>query len=139
MSKNVWTDELRQEAQEMYLERIAEYDEKDRAANSTEVCKGIADELGFSVNSVRAILQRAKDSDGNDVYIKATKAPKATKASSAAGGKKMSKADAQAELVSAFQDGNVEISDELMEIIEKLTGKAAQALAGAVRAIGGDE
>lgn len=139
MSKNVWTDELRQEAQEMYIERIAEYDEKDRAANSTEVCKGIADELGFSVNSVRAILQRAKDSDGNDVYIKATKAPKTTKASSAAGGKKMSKADAQAELVSAFQDGNVEISDELMEIIEKLTGKAAQALAGAVRAIGGDE
>lgn len=134
---NTWTDELRAEAVEIYLERIGEFEEADRAANSTEVCKGIAEELDFSVNSVRAILQRATDEDGNQVYVKATKAPKAKAAST--GGKKMSKADAQAELVSALQDGGAEVSDELMEVIEKLTGKAAQALAGAVRAMGDDE
>lgn len=134
---NTWTDELRAEAVEIYLERIGEFEEADRAANSTEVCKGIAEELDFSVNSVRAILQRATDEDGNQVYVKATKAPKVKAAST--GGKKMSKADAQAELVSALQDGGAEVSDELMEVIEKLTGKAAQALAGAVRAMGDDE
>lgn len=139
MSTPTWTDELRAEAAEMYLERIAVFPEAERAANSTEICKQIADELGFSVNSVRAILQRAKDSDGNDVYVKATKAPKATKAASSTSGKKMSKADAQAELVSALQDGGAEVSDEVMEVIEKLTGKAAQALAGAIRAMGSDE
>ncbi|QKN84922.1 D3 protein [Vibrio phage AG74] len=137
---NTWTDELRAEAVEMYLERIGEFEEADRATNSTEVCKGIADELDFSVNSVRAILQRATDDEGNPVYIKATKAPKAPKAKAAStGGKKMSKADAQAELVSALQDGGAEVSDELMEVIEKLTGKAAQALAGAIRTMGDDE
>lgn len=138
MTTPKWTDELRAEAVEMYLERIDIFPEDERAAKSTEICKEIADELGFSVNSVRAILQRAKDDDGNDVYIKATKAPKATKASASSGGKKMSKADAQAELVSALQDGGAEVTDEVMEVIEKLTGKAAQALAGAIRAMSGE-
>lgn len=137
MTTPTWNDELRAEAVEMYLERIGEFEEADRATNSTEVVKTIADELGFSVNSVRAILQRSKTEDGEDVYIKATKAPKATAAKS--GGKKMSKADAQAELVSALQDLGTEMTDELTEVIEKLTGKAAQALAGAIRSAGGDE
>lgn len=133
---NTWNDELRQEAIEMYLERIVEFEQEDRATNSTEVCKNIADELGFSVNSVRAILQRATDSDGNPVYVKATKAPK-VKAESA-GGKKLSKADAQAELVSALQDGGAEVDEDLLAVIEKLTGKAAQALSGAIRTMGGE-
>lgn len=132
-----WTDELKAEAAATYLERIEEFEVEDRATNSTEVCKGIADELGFSVNSVRAILQRSKKEDGTDVYVKATKAPKAT--AKKAGGKKLSKADAQAELVSALQDGGAEVEDELIAVIEKLTGVAAQALAGAIRSMGGDE
>lgn len=130
-----WNDDLKQEAIEMYLERIGEYDEDKRASVSTEVVAGIAEELEFSPNSVRAILQRATTEDGDPVYVKATKAPKAK---AATGGKKMSKADAQAELVSALQDGGAEITDELTEIIEKMTGKAAQAIAGAVRSMGGE-
>lgn len=130
----VWTDELRQEAAAMYVERINEFEEADRASNSTEVLKSIADELGFSPNSVRAIVQRAKDQDGNEIYVKATKAPKA--AAKSGSGKKLSKADAQAELVSALQDGGAEVADELLAIIEKMTGVAASALAGAIRSMG---
>lgn len=137
MTTPKWTDELRTEATETYLERIAEFPEEERAANSTEVCKGIATELGFSPNSVRAILQRAKTEDGEDVYVKATKAPKAT--GTKTGGKKLSKADAQAELVSALQDGGAEMNDDLLAIIEKMTGKSAEALAGAVRTMGTGE
>lgn len=134
MTTPVWTDELKTEAAEMYVERIAEYEEDKRPAASAEVLKSIADELGFTVNSVRAIVQRAKDPDGNPIYVKAAKAAKSGAAASS--GKKLSKADAQAELVSALKDGNAEVSDELVEVIEKMTGKAAQLLAAAIRTIG---
>lgn len=136
MTTPVWTDELKTEAAEMYVERIAEYDEDKRPAASAEVLKSIADELGFTVNSVRAIVQRATDADGNPIYVKASKAAKPTKSGAASGGKKLSKADAQAELVSALKDANADVSDELVEVIEKMTGKAAQLLAASIRTIG---
>lgn len=131
-----WTDELKQEAIEMYIERIEQVDEAERAMQSTEIVKGIAEELDKSPNSVRAILQRAKREDGADVYVKKAQAPKAAKAS---GAKKLSKADAQAELVSALKDGGAQVDDELATHIEKMTGKAAQALAAAIRSMGDDE
>ncbi|AJF40867.1 hypothetical protein [Vibrio phage JSF12] len=135
MSKNIWTDELRKEAVDMYLERIAEYDEDKQSAFSTEVVAGIAEELQMAKNSVRVILQKATRPDGTPVYIKAKAAPKAKAAgaTSGAAGKKVSKADAHAELVSALKDHGAEVSDELMEVIEKMTGKAAQLIAEAIR------
>lgn len=131
-----WTDELKAEAIEMYLERIDQYAEDERAKFTAEVITDIAEELEKTPNSVRAILQRAKREDGSDVYVKKASAPKAKVAST---GKKLSKADAQAELLSALQDGKATIDDDLVAILEKLTGKAAQALAGAIRSMGEDE
>lgn len=137
MTKPTWTDELKQEAIETYLERIREFPEEERPAKTNDIVMQIAEEFGFSKNSVRAHLQRAKTEDGEPVYVKAKPAPKAKAGgeSGSTGGKKMSKADAQAELVASLKDGGAEVEDELTEIIEKMTGKAAQALAGAIRSM----
>lgn len=131
-----WTEELKAEAIEMYIERIEQYPEDERAKFTAEIITEIAEELEKTPNSVRAILQRAKREDGTDVYVKKAQAPKAKAVST---GKKLSKADAQAELLSALQDGGATIDDELTAVIEKMTGKAAQAVAAAIRSMGGDE
>ena len=131
----VWTPELEQEAIAMYIERIEAYDEDKRPDVTTEVTQGVADELGFKLNSVRARLAKAKRPDGSDVYVRKVKAKTASASSSTTGNKRVSKADAQAALVNALKAVGAPISDELTEIIEKLTGKAAQALADSLTAI----
>lgn len=131
-TKQAWTDELKAEAVEMYLERMEAYPVEEQPNFSMEVAAEVAVELEKSPNSVRSILQRAKREDGSSVYVKKAKAPKATKA---AGTKKMSKADAQAELTSALKDLGAPVDDELAELISKMTGKAATALAGSLRSI----
>lgn len=127
-----WTDELKKEAAAMYVERIMEFDEADRPKQSTEVVAGIADELEFTKNSVRAILQRMTDDDGNEIYIRAASAPKTT-ATGSTGGKRMSKADAIAEMKAAITDAGGEIGEDFDEATKSMTGKAAAAIAAAIR------
>ena len=104
-----WTDEEKQQAVEAY--KAAE----PTAANSSEILAGIAEDMGQSVNGVRMILIKA------GVYVKVAAA--AASPTKGAGGGRVSKAAAQEALVAALTDAGAEVD---MEIISKLTGKAAQ-------------
>lgn len=131
---NTWNDELKIEAREMYLERISAFPEDERPSKSTQVVEEIAEELGFTKNSVRATLQRMKTDDGQEVYIRAASKPKATPA--AGGSKRVSKADAHLELRSAITDAGGNLGEDFEEATKTLTGKAALVIAGAIRTIG---
>lgn len=104
---STWTDELREQAVHMYL------DGQPTPDNSMEVVTEVADELGFSPNSVRMILSKA------GVYV--TKTP-AKKAAASTGGTRTNKAAAVAELTAAIEKAGKEVDED---IISKLTGKAA--------------
>lgn len=113
-----WTDEKKEEV-------VAAYE----AANPTpetsmEVVKEIADEFEESPNGVRMILIRA------GVYIKKDGPSSSAKKSS--GGGRVSKVAAQEALMDAIRDAGQEVDEE---IISKLTGKAAQYLAGVISAL----
>jgi transposase-like protein len=136
IAKN-WTEELIAEAVAMYLERMEALPEEKRAEQTVEITAGIAEELGFKTNSVRVQLSKAKRQDGTDVYIRKSK-PKAastTTATAGTGAKRVSKADAQAELTDALKKLGAEVNEELEDIISKLTGKAAQTLAATLNNI----
>ena len=102
---------------------IAAYEEQaPTPENSMEIVKEIADEFDESPNGVRIILSKA------GVYVKKT--PAATgSGTSSGGGSRVSKAAAQETLVAALTDAGVEIDSD---IVEKLTGKAAQYFAGVI-------
>ena len=105
---------------------IAAYEEQNPTPeNSMEIVKEIADEYEESPNGVRMILSKA------GVYVKKT--PAATgSGTSSGGGSRVSKAAAQETLIAALTDAGVEIDND---IVEKLTGKAAQYFAGVIGAI----
>lgn len=105
---STWTDELKQEAIDMYVS------EEPTPENSMEVVKSIAEQLDQSPNGVRMILTKA------GVYVK--KNP-AVKASGGTGGGRVSVAAAQEELTNAISDMGQEPD---AAIIGKLTGKAAK-------------
>lgn len=117
-----WTDELKEKAISLY-ESL-----EPTPATTIECTKEVADKLGNGVtaNGVRAILSKA------GVYVAAGKAVAASKASSDAEAKttRVSKESAVAELVSAINDVGLEPD---MEIIGKLTGKAAIYFASVLR------
>ena len=95
--------------------------------NSSEIVAGLADEFGASVNSIRLILTKA------EVYVKKERVAAGGGAGAAAAGdapKRVSKADAIAELTAAITDIGQEPSEE---ILSKLTGKAALYFAGVIR------
>jgi transposase-like protein len=113
---STWTDELREQAVQLYMEGHPTPD------NSMEIVTEVADELGFSPNSVRMILSKA------GVYV--TKTPAAKKAaSSGGGGTRTNKAAAIAELTAAIEKAGKEVDED---IISKLTGKAAAYFAGII-------
>ena len=105
---------------------IAAYEEQNPTPeNSMEIVKEIADEYEESPNGVRMILSKA------GVYVKKT--PAATgSGTSSGGGSRVSKVAAQESLVAALTDIGAEIDND---IVEKLTGKAAQYFAGVIGAI----
>ena len=107
---------------------IAAYEEQNPTPeNSMEIVKEIADEYEESPNGVRMILSKA------GVYVKKTPATgSGTSSSGGNGGSRVSKAAAQEALVSALTDVGAEIDND---IVEKLTGKAAQYFAGVIGAI----
>tara|TARA_E500000331_G_scaffold124439_1_gene122094 strand:+ start:1685 stop:2149 length:465 start_codon:yes stop_codon:yes gene_type:complete len=102
---------------------IAAYEEQDPTPeNSMEIVKEIADEFDESPNGVRMILSKA------GVYVKKTPAASSSSGGSAStGGSRVSKAAAQEALVAALNDIGADIDND---IVEKLTGKAAQYFAG---------
>ena len=114
-----WTDELRAEVVKKYT------DAEPTAENSMDIVSEIAEEIGATPNGVRMILMKA------DVYVK--KEPtKSSSSSASSGSKRVSKADAQKELIAAMEAKSLEVD---MDIIDKLTGKAAQYFAAQFAAI----
>lgn len=108
---------------------IAAYEEQNPTPeNSMEIVKEIANEFDESPNGVRMILSKA------GVYVKKTPAASGSGTSSGggSGGSRVSKAAAQEALVAVLTDVGAEIDND---IVEKLTGKAAQYFAGVIGAI----
>ena len=106
---------------------IAAYEEQNPTPeNSMEIVKEIADEYEESPNGVRMILSKA------GVYVKKTPAATGSGTSSGGGSSRVSKAAAQEALVAVLTDVGAEIDND---IVEKLTGKAAQYFAGVIEAI----
>ena len=107
---------------------IAAYEEaQPTPENSMEIVKEIADEYEESPNGVRMILSKA------GVYVKKTPATgSGTSSSGGSGSSRVSKAAAQEALVAALTDIGAEIDND---IVEKLTGKAAQYFAGVIAGV----
>ena len=114
-----WTDEKKDEAVSLYEEQ------QPTPETSMEIVKEIADQLDESPNGVRMILTRA------GVYVK--KAPATKNGSQTANGTgRVSKQAMQDELTAAITDAGQTVDED---IISKLSGKAAQYLAGVISAI----
>lgn len=124
-----WNEANTAEVEAVYtaaLDRLTgENEGTERADHSRAALAEAAEAVGTSEASARIKLNKM------DVYLKVTPPKTATKAKAEGGTKRVSKADAQAELVSAFKDAGVEDLDSA--IVEKLTGKAAAHLAEKVR------
>ena len=107
---------------------IAAYEEQNPTPeNSMEIVKEIADEFDESPNGVRMILSKA------GVYVKKTPAAgSGSSSSTSSGGSRVSKAAAQEALIAALTDVGAEIDND---IVEKLTGKAAQYFAGVIATV----
>lgn len=114
-----WTDELKQQAVDLYLAA------EPTSENSMEIVKEVAEKMGQSPNGVRMILSKA------GVYVKKADAPAAKKATASKDGAstRVSKEDAHAQLVAAIEAKGGAVD---MEIVSKLTGKAAVYLASVV-------
>lgn len=120
-----WTDEARTMAVETYKDRMSEVADEDKASHTQEVASNLALEIGCTLNSLRTLLQKAKNPDGTSVYIsKAAAKTKAPAKDGAVAGKRRGKAESHADLVAAIQAMAGEDSLD-MEVIDKLTGKAA--------------
>lgn len=118
---STWTDELKSEAVELYTA------ENPTPETSMEIVAIVAEKLGFPPNSVRMILTKA------GVYVAKGEAgsKKASgESKSSGGGTRVSKESAHAALADAISALGKEPD---MEIISKLTGKAAMYLADVIK------
>ena len=117
-----WTDELKAKAVALYKEM------EPTPATTIECVKDVAEQLGegITANGVRAILSKA------EVYVAAGKASAGTSASKSSEDKpaRVNKESAVAELVASINDTGLEPD---MDIISKLTGKAAIYFASVLR------
>ena len=107
-----WDDDKRAKAIKLYT------DGNPTGANSIELVKAIAEQIGETANGVRMVLSKA------EVYVK--KEDTGTKTTTAAktgdGTPKVTKADSIAALVAAIKSTGYIVDDD---IISKLTGKQA--------------
>jgi hypothetical protein len=110
---STWNDELKADAIKQYL------DQDPTPETSVQIVADVAENMGFTPNSVRMILSKA------GVYVtKGTPAKKADKESGTkAAGTRVSKESAHAALTAAIEAAGKEVNEE---VISKLTGKAAQ-------------
>lgn len=115
MKQSPITDALRKEVIDAYVETMEGYPEEERPKVTMEIVNGIATEFGLTPNSARVILTNA------NVYILKKVEPKTVAAST--GGTRINKESAHKSLVAALNAIGVDEVD--MEVIEKLTGKAA--------------
>lgn len=125
-----WTDEKKAAVIEAYTQTMEnEYDNDEaRYAANTDVLGELAEEHEESVNGVRIILSKAK------VYV--TK-PKTAKAAGTSGGtKRVNKAEAIQSLKNLISGVDAELVND--EILDKLTGKAAQYFSGVLLAVTGE-
>ena len=113
-----WDDDKKAQAVSMYEEQ------EPTPETSMEIVKDIADELDESPNGVRMILTKA------GVYVK--KSPATNGGGGSTGGGRVSKQAMQEELIAAISDAGQAVDND---IIDKLSGKAAQYLAGVITAI----
>ena len=118
--KMAWDDDKKAQAVEMYTEQ------EPTPETSMEIVKEIADEIGESPNGVRMILTKA------GVYVKKSPAASSGGGGSTNGGGRVSKQAMQEELIAAISDAGQTVDND---IIDKLSGKAAQYLAGVITAI----
>lgn len=110
-----WTDEDREKVKQMYLAKDP------TPENSMEIVQEIAEEVKQSPNGVRSILSKM------DIYVKVTPATNAaTSGSTKLASKRVSKADQQQAMADAIESIGGVVD---MEIISKLSGKAAQYVA----------
>jgi len=112
-----WTDEAKQEITEAYLEASP------TPENTTEIIAELSEEYDRPINSIRAMLVKA------EVYVSKTKN---TPAATASGDKpaRKSKQDSLNELSTLLGDNSITVD---LDIINKLTGKAAEYFAGAFK------
>ena len=125
-----WTDEQREEAKELYLNG------NPTPENTTEIVKDVAETMGQTPNGVRMILNKQK------VYIKAVGAKTPSKANG--GGtdnkpKRVSKADSADALIKALEAEAVELSDDDLATIGRMTGKATIMIESWIATIVGDD
>ena len=113
-----WDDDKKAQAVSMYEEQDP------TPETSMEIVKDIAEELDESPNGVRMILTKA------GVYVK--KSPATNGGGGSTGGGRVSKQAMQEELIAAITDAGQAVDND---IIDKLSGKAAQYLAGVITAI----
>ena len=112
--KMAWDDDKKAQAVDMYE------GQEPTPETSMEIVKEIAEELNESPNGVRMILTKA------GVYVKKAQAA-GNGGTTSSGGTRVSKQAAQDSLVAAITDKGLEPD---MDIISKMTGKAAQYFAG---------
>ena len=115
-----WDDDKKAQAVSMYEEQ------EPTPETSMEIVKDIAEELDESPNGVRMILTKA------GVYVKKSPAASSGGGGSTNGGGRVSKQAMQEELIAAITDAGQAVDND---IIDKLSGKAAQYLAGVITAI----
>ena len=114
-----WDDDKKAQAVSMYEEQ------EPTPETSMEIVKDIAEELDESPNGVRMILTKA------GVYVKKAPAAGNGNGGSTGGTGRVSKQAMQDELTAAITDLGQEVD---ADIISKLSGKAAQYLAGVIKA-----
>jgi hypothetical protein len=111
-----WTDELKAKAIQMYQ------DAEPTPETTMDIVNEISEELGESPNGTRMVLSKA------GVYLKKEAAASASKSKTTkAASTRVSKEDAQAQLIAALEEAGKEVDND---IISKLTGKAAVYFAG---------
>ena len=120
--KMAWTDEKKAEVIEAYESQSP------TPENSMEIVKDIADEFEESPNGVRMVLTKA------GVYVKKAPASGGTSKASGAASTRVSKAAAIEALHAAINDAGQDVDEE---ILNKLTGKAAQYFTTVITAANG--
>lgn len=113
-----WDDEKKEAVVEAYKEAAP------TPETSIEIVKEIAEEYEESPNGVRMILTKA------GVYIRKTAA--AGTSSNGNASPRVSKADAQDELIAALTSAGQSVDED---IVSKLTGKAAKYFAGVISSV----
>ena len=110
-----WTQELRERVVKEYLAAGPTIE------NSSEIVAAISENLEDStVNGVRLILAKAKDEEGNKIYISKANGAKATTDKPKT--KRINKTEAITELKDIISGAGIDIDED---IVGKMTGKAA--------------